>query len=184
MSCTQSPLQCHGPFCLKNCHLCCLLNHFKIPLKFMQTTLFLLWPQRRHARGFRILCITSIKLLFMLACTCVCSLVRLVSLGIVALPSVLVDPGHLLLGVFWLSWLGRQIVSVRAQVMSSSAWCFLTFRTAPKWVYFKYTIPNPVTGILPIEQALLNVGDDGSLENTDAIDLLFHVDPAFLSRYV
>ena len=34
------------------------------------------------------------------------------------------------------------------------------------------SIPDPVTGLLPIEQALLNVGDDGSLENTDAVDSL------------
>ena len=44
------------------------------------------------------------------------------------------------------------------------------------------TIADPVTGLLPIEQALLNAGIDGSLENTDAVDALLRADPAFLSR--
>ena len=31
-------------------------------------------------------------------------------------------------------------------------------------------LPDPVSGLLPIQQALLNVGDDGSFENIDAVD--------------
>lgn len=46
------------------------------------------------------------------------------------------------------------------------------------------SVPDPVSGLLPIEQALLNVADDGSLENTDAIDALLRADPVFLSRCV
>jgi hypothetical protein len=46
------------------------------------------------------------------------------------------------------------------------------------------SVPDPVSGLLPIEQALLNVADDGSLENTDAVDALLRADPVFLSRCV
>jgi hypothetical protein len=46
------------------------------------------------------------------------------------------------------------------------------------------TICNPFTGLLPIEQALLNVGDDGSLENTDAVDALLRENPAFLEQLI
>jgi hypothetical protein len=31
-------------------------------------------------------------------------------------------------------------------------------------------LPDPVSGLLPIQQPLLNVGDDGSFENIDAVD--------------
>jgi hypothetical protein len=46
------------------------------------------------------------------------------------------------------------------------------------------SVPDPVSRLLPIEQALLNVADDGSLENTDAVDALLRADPVFLSRCV
>jgi hypothetical protein len=46
------------------------------------------------------------------------------------------------------------------------------------------SVPNPVSGLLPIEQALLNVGEDRSLENIDAVDALLRADPVFLSRCV
>ena len=35
---------------------------------------------------------------------------------------------------------------------------------------------DPVTGLLSMEQALLNIGDDGSLENVDAVYALFRAD--------
>lgn len=43
---------------------------------------------------------------------------------------------------------------------------------------------DPVTGLFPIEQALLNVGEDASLENTDAVDTLLRAKPDFLGRIV
>jgi hypothetical protein len=45
-------------------------------------------------------------------------------------------------------------------------------------------IRHPVTGRLPIEQALLNVGKDGSLKNIDAVDALLRDDPSFLLQIV
>jgi hypothetical protein len=41
-------------------------------------------------------------------------------------------------------------------------------------------IIDPVTGRLPIEQAILNVGKHDSLENADAVDALLRADPSFL----
>ena len=43
-------------------------------------------------------------------------------------------------------------------------------------------IANPVSGLLPIERALLNVGKDASLGNIDAVDALLRANPAFLRR--
>lgn len=44
-------------------------------------------------------------------------------------------------------------------------------------------IADPVTGILPIEKAILNVATDGSLGNVNAVDALVRADPvAFLQR--
>ncbi len=40
-------------------------------------------------------------------------------------------------------------------------------------------ITDPVTGCLPIEQVLLNVGKNDSLENADALDTLLRADPSF-----
>ena len=40
---------------------------------------------------------------------------------------------------------------------------------------------DPTTGLFPIEQALLNLGKDGSLENMDAVDALLRACPTFLS---
>mmetsp|Transcript_2528 Transcript_2528/g.4594 ORF Transcript_2528/g.4594 Transcript_2528/m.4594 type:complete len:369 (-) Transcript_2528:106-1212(-) len=45
-------------------------------------------------------------------------------------------------------------------------------------------IRDSVTGRLPIEQALLNVGENDSLENADALDTLLRADPSFLLRIV
>ena len=45
-------------------------------------------------------------------------------------------------------------------------------------------IADPVTGHLPIEKALLNVGKNESLENVDAVDALLRANPAFLNRIV
>ena len=45
-------------------------------------------------------------------------------------------------------------------------------------------ITDPVTGRLPIEQALLNVGKNDSLENADALDTLLRADPSFLLQIV
>jgi ankyrin repeat protein len=45
-------------------------------------------------------------------------------------------------------------------------------------------IIDPVTGRLPIEQALLNVGKDGLLENIDAVDALLRANPSFLLQIV
>ena len=45
-------------------------------------------------------------------------------------------------------------------------------------------IRDSVTGRLPIEQALLNVGKNGSLENIDAVDALLRADPSFLLQIV
>ena len=45
-------------------------------------------------------------------------------------------------------------------------------------------ITDPVTGRLPIEQALLNVDENDSLENADALDTLLRVDPSFLLQIV
>jgi hypothetical protein len=44
------------------------------------------------------------------------------------------------------------------------------------------SIADPVTGHLPIEQALLNAARNESLENADAVDVLLRADPAFLLR--
>jgi hypothetical protein len=41
-------------------------------------------------------------------------------------------------------------------------------------------IADPINGLLPIEQAILNAGKDGSLENIDAVDALLRANPAFL----
>ena len=41
-------------------------------------------------------------------------------------------------------------------------------------------VVDPVSGLLPIEQAVLNVGKDGSLENVDAVNALLRANPAFL----
>jgi ABC-type transport system involved in cytochrome c biogenesis permease component len=41
-------------------------------------------------------------------------------------------------------------------------------------------IAEPINGLLPIEQAILNAGKDGSLENIDAVDALLRANPAFL----
>jgi ankyrin repeat protein len=45
-------------------------------------------------------------------------------------------------------------------------------------------ITDPVTERLPIEQALLNVGKNDSLENADALDTLLRADPSFLLQIV
>jgi hypothetical protein len=45
-------------------------------------------------------------------------------------------------------------------------------------------VGNPVTGYLPIKQALVNVGEDRSLENIDAVDALLQANPAFLSQVI
>jgi ankyrin repeat protein len=45
-------------------------------------------------------------------------------------------------------------------------------------------ITDPVTERLPIEQALLNVGKNDSLENADAVDALLRANPSFLLRIV
>lgn len=45
-------------------------------------------------------------------------------------------------------------------------------------------VVDPVTGHLPIEQALFNEGRDGSLDNVDAVNALLRANPAFLSRVV
>jgi hypothetical protein len=41
-------------------------------------------------------------------------------------------------------------------------------------------IADPINRLLPIEQAILNAGKDGSLENIDAVDALLRANPAFL----
>ncbi len=41
-------------------------------------------------------------------------------------------------------------------------------------------IADPINGLLPIEEAILNAGKDGSLENIDAVDALLCANPAFL----
>jgi hypothetical protein len=41
---------------------------------------------------------------------------------------------------------------------------------------------NPTTGLLPIEQAFLNVGNDGSIENVDAVYALLRVFSERVSR--
>jgi hypothetical protein len=43
-------------------------------------------------------------------------------------------------------------------------------------------IADPINGLLPIEQAVLNAGKDGSLENIDAANALLRANPAFLER--
>ena len=43
-------------------------------------------------------------------------------------------------------------------------------------------ISDPVTGLLPIEKAILNLGNDGSLGNVDAVDALLRANPAFVER--
>lgn len=43
-------------------------------------------------------------------------------------------------------------------------------------------VEDPLTGRLPMEQALLNLGGDASLENADAVDALSRANPAFLLR--
>jgi hypothetical protein len=43
-------------------------------------------------------------------------------------------------------------------------------------------IADPFNGLLPIEQALLNAVNDGSLDNMDAVNALLRANPAFLSR--
>ena len=43
-------------------------------------------------------------------------------------------------------------------------------------------IADPVSGLFPIEQAILNVGNNGSMENVDAVDALLRANPAFLRR--
>jgi ankyrin repeat protein len=45
-------------------------------------------------------------------------------------------------------------------------------------------IIDPVTGRLPIEQAILNVGKHDSLENADAVDALLRADPSFLLQII
>jgi hypothetical protein len=45
-------------------------------------------------------------------------------------------------------------------------------------------ICNPFIGLLPIEQALLNVGDDGSLGNTDVVDALLRESPASFDQLI
>ena len=42
------------------------------------------------------------------------------------------------------------------------------------------TVADPVTGYFPIEQALLNVGNDGSLGNIDAVNVLLRANPSFV----
>jgi hypothetical protein len=41
-------------------------------------------------------------------------------------------------------------------------------------------IADPINGLLPIEQAILNTGNYGSLENIDAVHSLLRANPAFL----
>jgi hypothetical protein len=43
-------------------------------------------------------------------------------------------------------------------------------------------VADPDSELLPIEQALLNVGKDGSLGNVDAVNGLLRADPVFLLR--
>lgn len=43
-------------------------------------------------------------------------------------------------------------------------------------------VADPVTGYLPMEQALLNLGKNGSLGNVDAVDALLWAYPAFSGR--
>ena len=43
-------------------------------------------------------------------------------------------------------------------------------------------VADPATGYFPIQQAVLNVGKDGSLGNIDAVNVLLRADPAFLDR--
>jgi hypothetical protein len=45
-----------------------------------------------------------------------------------------------------------------------------------------FSVIAPTTGLFPIEQALLNLGKDGSLENMDAVDALLRACRTFLSR--
>jgi ankyrin repeat protein len=45
-------------------------------------------------------------------------------------------------------------------------------------------ITDPVTGCLTIEQVLLNVGKNDSLENADALDTLLQADPSFLLQII
>ena len=41
-------------------------------------------------------------------------------------------------------------------------------------------VADPVSGLLPIQQAALNVGKDGSFENVDAVNALLRANPSFL----
>jgi hypothetical protein len=52
-------------------------------------------------------------------------------------------------------------------------------RIGQQWIF-----SNPITGLLPIEQAFLNVGNDGSIENVDAVYAPLRENPAYLERVV
>jgi hypothetical protein len=43
-------------------------------------------------------------------------------------------------------------------------------------------IAYPITGHLPLEKALLNIGNDASLGNVDAVNALIQANPGFLER--
>jgi hypothetical protein len=43
-------------------------------------------------------------------------------------------------------------------------------------------IADPFTGLLPIEQAILNVAKNGLIENVDAVNALLRANPGFLER--
>jgi ankyrin repeat protein len=43
-------------------------------------------------------------------------------------------------------------------------------------------IADPFTGLLPIEQAILNVAKNGSTVNVDAVNALLRANPGFLER--
>jgi hypothetical protein len=54
---------------------------------------------------------------------------------------------------------------------------FPLIRIGHQWIF-----SNPTTGLLPIEQAFLNVGNDGSIENVDAVYALLRVFSERVSR--
>ena len=56
------------------------------------------------------------------------------------------------------------------------------FDYSPLRIRQQCTFADPVTGRLPIEKAILNLGHNESLGNVDAVHALLRADPAFLER--
>ena len=73
-------------------------------------------------------------------------------------------------------------------------WSFASTHCSTKWSWCSpfdllasthpaaMEIADPVTGLFPIEQAILNLGNNESLGNVDAVHALLRADPAYLER--